>query len=112
MALTQEQIDRTYKKILDEVVVGLEAGDIEAYEASEIAEYVLGKVEEIESEQAISNFYEQIVDLWPAMDNLLSDKRTEDIEKKEQEASEGALALLQQGKIDEALSVAKTATQQ
>jgi len=110
MALAQEQANAIYKHILDAVILGLESKEIEAYEASEIAEYVLDKVEKLQSETEVNKLYEDLSDLWPFLDVLMQEQRTENQEKFEGEATEGALALLQHGKVDDALALAKSAT--
>ncbi len=108
MALSQEQVNGTYKHILDIILGGLDAGDLEAYEASEIAEFIVGKVEALEGENSVNDFYSQVAELWPFMEALLEEKNAEDQEKMETEKLEGALSLLKHGKVDDALNIVKS----
>lgn len=110
MVLTQEQSNFIYKHILDVILLGLESGELEAYESSEIAEYVLGKVERLESERDVVGFYKELSELWPFLEVLMDETNKENQEKMEAEAAEGALTLLKHGKVDDALDLVKTAT--
>ncbi len=110
MALTQEQANGIYNHILDIVLLGLESGGLEAWESSEIAEYVLGKVEKIESESDTYKLYEELSSMWPFLEMLMDEQKADMQEKREGEISEGALTLLQHGKVDDALDLVKTAT--
>lgn len=110
MALTPEQSNAIYKHIIITITEGLDSGELEAWEASEIAEYVLGRVDKLESENDKYKFYEELSALWPFLEVLLEEHAAEMIEKTEGEISEGALALLQHGKVEDALNLVKTAT--
>ncbi len=110
MPLSLDKTNQIYQHILDAVVSGLESKEIEAYEATEIAEYVLDNVERLQSEVEIGVFYKELAELWPFLDVLTSEQATETQEKMVSEATEGALALLQHGKVEEAISMAKAVT--
>lgn len=110
MPLSLDKTNEIYQHILDAVIKGLEAKEIEAYEAPEIAEYVLDNVEKLQSELDVHKLYESLAELWPFLDVLMSDQSNENREKIESEATEGALALLQHGKVEEAITLAKSAT--
>lgn len=110
MSLNHEQSEAIYKNILDIVLIGLDAREIEAWQASEIAEYVLGKVEKFESEHEVNVFYEELSSQWPFLELLLQSQKNEDIKKVGEEVSESALTLLKHGKVDDALSLVKSVT--
>lgn len=110
MALLSEQVNAIYKHILDSILIGLDSGEIEAYQSSEIAEFILGKVEKLQTDQEAIGLYQQIAELWPFMDTLLEKSQLENLEKVEGEVSEGAVTLLKHGKVDDALKLVKTAT--
>lgn len=110
MPLSLDKTNGIYQHVLDVVVKGLESKEIEAYEATEIAEYVLDNVEKLQSEAEIAGFYKELAELWPFLDVLSEEQSFENQEKIESEATEGALALLQHGKVEEAIAVAKAAT--
>lgn len=110
MTITKEQVDIVYKKILLTLQRGLECGEIEAYEASEIASFIVGKIEQIEEEAKILDFYKSLSEQWPFLEVLIQEDVNKRTEKAEDEAVEGAIALLQHGKIEDALNIAKTAT--
>lgn len=110
MALTPEQSNAIYKHIINTIIEGLDTGELEAWEASEIAEYVLGKVENLDTENDKFKFYEELSGLWPFLEVLLEEHVAEMVEKTEGEISEGALALLKHGKVEDALNLVKTAT--
>ncbi len=110
MALTQEQSNAIYKNILSALQGGLETGEIEAYEASEIAAYILDEVEKIDDESKTNDFYTKLSEQWPFLEVLIKQNREDQLETMENEAAEGALSLLKHGKVEDALSVAKAAT--
>ncbi len=110
MPLSLDKTNEIYQSILDAVVKGLETKEIEAYEATEIAEYVLDNVERLQSEVEIGRFYKELAELWPFLDILTSEQAFENQEKMESEATEGALSLLQHGKVEEAIAITKAAT--
>lgn len=110
MALLSEQVNAIYKHILDTILLGLDSGELETYQSSEIAEFILGKVEKLQTEQETIGLYQQIAELWPFMDTLLEKSQLENLEKVESEVSEGAVTLLKHGKVEDALRLVKTAT--
>lgn len=110
MALSTEQVNAIYKHILETILVGLDSKQLEDYQTSEIAEFILGKVEKLQTEQEAVSLYEQIAELWPFMDMLLEKSQIENLEKVEDEVSEGAVTLLKHGKVEDALRLVKTVT--
>lgn len=109
MPLALDKTNEIYQHILNAVITGLEAKEIEAHEAPEIAEYVLDNVEKLQSEVDIHRLYQDLAELWPFLDVLVSEENSENQEKMEGEATEGALALLQHGKVEEAMALVKKA---
>lgn len=110
MALSTEQVNSIYKHILDNILLGLESGALEPYQSSEIAGYIVGRVEKLDTEQDASNLYQQIAEEWPFMEVLLDDSKAQNLEKVEDEVSQGAVALLRHGKVEDALKLVKTVT--
>ncbi len=110
MALSHEQKEILFKKILDVMQMGAEAGALEQYELNDISEYSLKRANELNSEGEIRMFYEELSDRWPVFGILLEEEDSRVKERAEEEATEGAATLLQHGKIDEALALVKSAT--
>lgn len=111
MALSSEQVNAIYKQILEEIANGLDSGELEEYEAAEIAQYCIDKVERLDAEVDKYRFFEELSTLWPYMEVLMEEKKVENIENTEKEVAEGAITLLSHGKVDEALGLVKTVTQ-
>jgi len=111
MAFTHEQVNSIYKLMLDTILIGLETEELEAYEVSEIAEFVLGKVDKLDTDHELHDFYSELSDRWPFLEVLNDQKEAETAKQMESAASEDALTLLKQGKIEDALAIAKSATQ-
>jgi len=110
MALTGEDKDIIYKKIIDIIINALEVNDIEEHEAERIAQFTLDGMSNIVSESQLGDFYDDLSSRWEIFTPLLKEIEGSRREKVENEMSEGALTLLEHGRIDDALKLAKTAT--
>lgn len=110
MALAIEYANVIYQRVLDVIIEGLDSKDIEVYEAIEIADYVLDKVEKLQSDTEVNKLYEDLSELWPFLDVLMDKQGAENEERIMGESTEVALALLQHGKVDDALALAKSET--
>lgn len=110
MALSNEQREVVFKRIIDTMLIGIDAGTLEPYELNNISEYVLKRTGELESESQAPLLFEELSDRWPIFSSLLEEEQGKNNEKVESEVSEGAATLLQHGKVDEALALVKTAT--
>lgn len=110
MSLVAEQKELIYKNIVDIILEAIRVKDIESFELSNIAEFSLKRIKELQNENDTHLFYQELAERWPVFELLLEEEQGKISKQTEGEVSEGVLTLLHHGKIDDALSLAKTAT--
>ncbi len=103
--------DVVLNDVVDALILALENGVIKEGDITPIADYVLGRMDDIKSEIEMDQFLSELSTKWPIFSHITSGFQAENKEKADSEVAEGVLTLAQHGKIDEAISLAKTATQ-
>lgn len=96
---------------LDVIIANLEKNAISEAEITPIADFVLAKIDSVNNETDVATFLSELSSRWPIFGNIASIQQGENQEKVEGEVAQGVLSLAQSGKIDEALSLAKSVTQ-
>lgn len=109
--------DEAYKNKIGERVVrriaqALKDKEISLEEASTMASYLLGNIDKAKDNLQLLNFLEEMAKKWPIFSNILTAEQGEIADKKEKIAIEQASSLIQENKIDEAIKVAESATDQ
>lgn len=107
--------DETYKNNIGErltktLAEALSQGVVSEEEASSIANYILENIDKAQNSTQILDFLTELTQKWPIFDPTLTMELGEAMDKKEEGAVEKAENLIKENKIDEALKVAESAT--
>lgn len=111
MALQEDEKNGVLKKIIDTMLVGIDADELETYELSEICQYSLQRVDQMDSINEARSLYIELSERWPIFALILDEEENKEHKRGEEELSQSAATLIQHGKIDDALSLVKKATQ-
>lgn len=114
---TPAQKPQTYREKMEDAVVDvmlnrLEKGDITEDDMSVISAYVLDHVDAVVDNNSAVAFLEALSQKWEIFASLLKLEKAEMQGKVEDEVADGVLLLLQHGKLDNAIRLAKSATGQ
>ena len=112
MDFTAEHKKEVEKRIVQAVIDGLEKGILSPDDARSAATFILSKVYEINTEDQLTNFLKELSSQWPIFGNLYTIEQGEAQEQKEEAVAQKVEELTQSGKIDEALTLAKSVTDQ
>lgn len=109
-ALTEEHKKDVERKIMEIIISGLEKGEILEPEYKEIAEFILSRIDPINTHHDLVVFLRELTEKWKAFSFVLTleDGKIKTLE--ENKAVEEAQQQLKEGNIDEALETAKEAT--
>lgn len=97
--------------VVDILISCVEKGAMTEEDFPPIATYALEKIEKVNSDEEAATFLKELAEKWPVFSSLATLQEGHNQEKVEGEVAEGVLQLAQSGKIDEALSLAKSTTQ-
>lgn len=110
MQLTQDIKEEILNLIADQLPIGLEDGSIKEEELEQIAGFVLDKIENIQTEEELREFFKELAEKWPAFTKLKVIEVSKITKRIEDQAALDVLKLAREGKIDEAMSLAKSVT--
>ncbi len=106
----KKQIEQAEKDIVECVVLSLENGNIKEEDLPEIGQFVLDKIDLLKTHEELSAFLMELSSKWPIFLNIAKIEKGELQERAESETADSVLTLLKHGKIDDALSLAKSET--
>lgn len=112
MNFTAEHKREVEQGIVEAVINGLEKGTLLPDDARASAKFILQRVHDISTEEQLRGFLEELSSQWPIFANLYTIEQGELQEEKEKEAAKKVEELTESGKIDEALTLAKSLTEQ
>lgn len=110
MDFTQEHKNEIERKIVEAIIAGLENKSLLESQLSEIADFVLQRIDAVKNQDELLAFLADLSSKWSIFNNV---KLTEEGEVKaeaENEVAKGVLDLAKSGKIDDAIDLAKTMT--
>jgi hypothetical protein len=108
---TESLRNKVLNDTLDVIIANLEKNAISEAEIAPIADFILARIDSVNNEIDVTAFLSELSAKWPMFRNIASIQQGENQEKVEGEVAQGVLSLAQSGKIDEALSLAKSVTQ-
>lgn len=111
MQLSQEQRDAIEKSIAELIIKGLREGLIQEEDLSPIGKFVLEKIDIIQTEEQMVAFLTELAQKWPLFSNILTIEKGKVTENSESQVAQNVLDLAKEGKIDQAVDLAKTATE-
>ncbi len=110
MQLSQERRDAIEKAIAELIIKGLREGLIQDEDLSPIGKFVLEKIDTLQTEEQMVAFLTEMVQKWPLFSNILTIEKGKATESSENQAAKDVLDLAKEGKIDEAVDLAKSVT--
>lgn len=99
------------QQIVDALTAALDKDEISSDDLPVISSSVLDEVNSATDENQLQAVLKGLADEWPVLANLVVLEQGQAKEKVEDEVAKGVSTLAQSGKIDDAISLAKTATE-
>ncbi len=106
--MQKEQLE---EEILKAIASGLEQEKITVLQSSEIAKHVLTGIDSISTDQEVVDFLAELNSKWSIFNNLLVTEKGEIESEEDKQVVGEAMELVKEGRIEEALAMAKSATQ-
>ncbi|HSW70933.1 MAG TPA: hypothetical protein VLH77_03015 [Gammaproteobacteria bacterium] len=104
---------RVSEEVLDQLIKGLESGEITVEQARAIATETLKTLDEIEKhEDKILDFYQKLASQHPAFKLLYARLKGEILKAREISEYKAALMAIESGNVEEANDILKTAIEQ
>lgn len=100
------------ERLARKVARALEDGTVTLEQLPEISSYILDNIDTITNHGQLMTFLTELSQKWPVFSNVLTMEQGEVQEKKEDQKIEQVENLIKENKIDEALKVAESATEQ
>ncbi len=110
MDFTQEHKTEIENKIVETIADEVEKGNLKEENLKDIADFVLGRIDQIKNQDELIAFLFELSTKWTVFKTIETMERANLKGKVEKEVAEGVLMLAKNGKIDEALNLAKTMT--
>ena len=109
--MTPERKEKLEKDLLDSLVSALEKEIITEQDMQTISQYILSKIDLITADEELNLFLSDISSKWPLFSNLSTIASGQQQEKIEDQVVQNVTDLTHEGKIDEAVDLAKTITE-
>jgi len=110
MDVTPEHKNEIEKKIVEAIVAGLENKNLLESQLSEIADFVLQRMDAVKNQDELLAFLADLSSKWPVFNNIKLTEEGEAKNEAEKDVAKGVLDLAKNGKIDDAIGLAKTMT--
>lgn len=110
MTITANYIKHIQREIITMTVKAYEQNEVSEAEMSEIAKLVLAATEHMTLHSELTTMLQALAAKWPMFSNLLTIERGKELEEHKEEAINNVLSLTKEGKIQDAISAAKTFT--
>lgn len=110
MDITQDHKNEIEKKIVETIALSLENNTLQQNELSDIASFVLDRMDQVKNHEELILFLSELSSKWPIFGQIEAIEKGEVKEQKEEQAFQNVLDLAKSGKIDEAVNLAKEAT--
>lgn len=110
MDVTDEQRKELEKNIVESVIRALEKNELSQDQLSPIGSFVLERIDSITDNNALVAFLSDLSSRWPIFKDIAVVHEGKIRDVKEDKTVKDVLTLAQNGKIDDAISLAKTMT--
>lgn len=107
--MTDEEKEKIHGLILDAIEDALEEKKIEEQEVQKIATFVTENIKSIGSHEALVKFLLDLSSRWPVFQNIYQVEQGKEKEEETQAIVDKAVELTKEGKIEEAINVARSA---
>lgn len=110
MEFTTEDKNRIETSIVNAIISSLKTNAIEELELSAVADFVLGRIDNVKTNIELLAFLSELSSKWQIFKQIEKIEQGKLKEQKEDEVARGVLDLAKTGKIDDAIKLAKTMT--
>lgn len=110
MEITQGYKNEMEKKIVECMILALENNNLQDSELPQIADLILDNIDNIKTHTELINLLGELSSRWPIFKNIELLEKGEVKEQKENVVVQDVLELARNGKIDDAITLAKSAT--
>jgi len=110
MDVTQEHKEEIQKKIVEAIIAGLENKKLLEIQLSEIADFVLQRMDAVKNQDELLAFLADLSSKWSVFNNIKLTEEGEVKNEAENKVTKDVLDLAKNGKIDDAIGLAKTMT--
>jgi uncharacterized protein YdaT len=112
MQLSQEKKDKLEREIIEIIANCLEKDLIKETDVPPIVTFYGEKIDNAQSEEDLQAFISEFVQKWPVFNALKIPADQNATEKNEQQITQNVVNLAKEGKLEEAVDLAKTVTEQ
>ncbi len=106
-ATDKEDIER---QTLEIIAKALENDELTEAELPEISKYILGRIDKIENSDQLVTFLKDLSEIWPIFKSILDIEKGKVRSSMEKKAISDISTLTHNGNIEEAITMAKSAT--
>lgn len=110
MTITANYIKHIQKEVIMTSLSAFEKKEVTRDDLSEIAKLVLAATEDMTLHSELTSMLQVLSSKWPIFSNLLVIEKGKELEEHKQAAITNILSLTKEGKIQDAISAAKTFT--
>lgn len=111
MEFSEEHKNKIEKMVVEEMISSLEKNELKEEELSAIAEFILGKIDNIKTQEELIVFLGELSSKWLIFKNIEELEKGEVKEQQEKIVAKDVLQLAKDGKIEDAIDLAKTVTE-
>lgn len=111
MDLTPQQRKAIERRIVERIIFCLENGGLKDTDVPAVSDFALAEIKKVVKHQDLINFLAKLSSKWPIFDQLVAIEKGKLDENVEDEVFEGVLLLSKNGKLDEAIKLAKSVTE-
>lgn len=110
MELSKERKKEIKMKLIEIIIDSLENGRLSVSELSNVSSFILDRIDKVADQNQLRFFLSELSSQWPIFTDFLVTEIGVVQEVKEDKAAEDMTALMQNGKMEEAVDLAKTVT--
>lgn len=110
MEFTAEGKKRIEREVLEVIIAALESDKLNAEDPSEIAQFLLARINSITNTEQLVDLLKEMTDKWPVFSVLLEQAKGQVQDRVDDEVADGVEMLIKQGKLERALALVKSIT--
>jgi len=98
------------KRIIEVLLNSIENETLTLDQASEVTDFWLTKMEDLTSEEELSNFAKELSAKWPMFDRIALAEQSDTQKQEDVGVADNVVSLVKDGKLEEAIDLAKSQT--
>jgi hypothetical protein len=96
------------KRITETILTNIENKTLTLEQATEITDFWLAKMEDLENEEQLQNFVKEMAAKWPIFERILLVEQGDVQKQEEVKVADNVVSLVKEGNLEEAIDLAKT----